>query len=123
MTGERCYPYSQSSSNLDEPISSNQKDIALMYAIGITIDDIADIKGIKPITVRNHLDVVRNKLGVKILPNRTFHDAPRLQHHIFFISSAVFTAISLPPGTYPADNSDTVRKYDRHWLRIPRVLW
>lgn len=47
----------------DEPISSNQKDIALMYAIGITIDDIADIKGIKSITVRNHLDVVRNKLG------------------------------------------------------------
>lgn len=47
----------------NEKLSDNQKDIALMYAIGFTFDEIADEKGIKPITVRNHLDAVRNAMG------------------------------------------------------------
>ncbi len=47
----------------EEQLSDHQKDIAMMYAIGSTIEEIADEKGIKPITVRNHLDVVRHTLG------------------------------------------------------------
>lgn len=47
----------------DESLSDNQKDIAIMYAIGSTIEEIADEKGIKPITVRNHLDAVKCALG------------------------------------------------------------
>lgn len=47
----------------NERVSANQKDIALMYAFGFTIYEIADEKGIRPITVRNHLDIVRCALG------------------------------------------------------------
>lgn len=47
----------------EDELSDHQKDIAMMYAIGNTIEEIADEKGIKPITVRNHLDVVRHTLG------------------------------------------------------------
>lgn len=47
----------------NEKLSDNQKDIALMYAIGFTFDEIADEKGIKPITVRNHLDTARKSMG------------------------------------------------------------
>lgn len=47
----------------DEPLTKQEKDIALMYAIGLTIDAIGDAKGIKPITVRTHLNKVRNVLG------------------------------------------------------------
>lgn len=47
----------------DEPISNQQKDIALMYAIGLTIDAIGDVKGISPVTVRSHLDKTRKAFG------------------------------------------------------------
>ncbi|AJJ37944.1 LuxR C-terminal-related transcriptional regulator [Yersinia pestis] len=47
----------------EDQLSDHQKDIAILYAIGNTIAEIADKKGIKPITVRNHLDVVRRSLG------------------------------------------------------------
>nr|CAJ0555742.1 hypothetical protein XXXJIFNMEKO1_EEONHAKH_00036 [Culicoides impunctatus] len=47
----------------DEHLSNQQKDIILMYVFGNTIDEIADIKGIKPCTVRKHLDNVRAELG------------------------------------------------------------
>ncbi|HAK8251432.1 TPA: DNA-binding response regulator [Salmonella enterica] len=47
----------------DEPLTKQQKDIALMYAIGLTIDAIGDAKGIKSCTVRKHLDEVRNMFG------------------------------------------------------------
>ncbi|HAS8353493.1 TPA: DNA-binding response regulator [Vibrio vulnificus] len=47
----------------NEKLSNNQKDIALMYALGFTFDEIADEKGIKPITVRNHLDTARKSMG------------------------------------------------------------
>lgn len=46
-----------------EHLSSQQKDIILMYAFGNTIEEIADLKGIKPCTVRKHLDNVRFELG------------------------------------------------------------
>ncbi|HFV1848787.1 TPA: helix-turn-helix transcriptional regulator [Escherichia coli] len=43
----------------DEPITAQQKDIILMYAMGITTETIADIKKISTSTVRKHLDSVR----------------------------------------------------------------
>lgn len=47
----------------DEPLTKQQKDIAIMYSIGLTIDAIADSKGIEPFTVRKHLDNARNVFG------------------------------------------------------------
>ncbi|EAB3660508.1 DNA-binding response regulator [Salmonella enterica] len=51
----------------DERLSNQQKDIALMYAFGATIDEIADIKGIKSGTVRLHLDTAKATLGAVTL--------------------------------------------------------
>lgn len=43
----------------DEPLTDQQKDIILMYAMGVTVTTISDIKGIAVSTVKKHLDNVR----------------------------------------------------------------
>ena len=52
----------------EEQLSDHQRDIAVMYFVGSTIDEIADEKGIKPDSVRKHLNVVRRTLGSTSLP-------------------------------------------------------
>lgn len=47
----------------DENLSCQQKDIILMYSLGISIDEISENQGIKPSTVKKHLDNVRIELG------------------------------------------------------------
>lgn len=47
----------------DEPISNQQKDIILMYAMGSSIEIIADLKKISVFTVRKHLDNVKLEFG------------------------------------------------------------
>lgn len=47
----------------DEPLTDQQKDIILMYAMGSTIEDIADLKKISIFTVRKHLDNIKLEFG------------------------------------------------------------
>lgn len=47
----------------DEPLTSQQKDIILMYAMGSTVETIADLKKISFHTVRKHLDNIKLEFG------------------------------------------------------------
>lgn len=58
-----CIPALHQIFNADEHLSTQQKDIILMYAFGNTIEEISDIKGISSSTVRKHLDNIRIELG------------------------------------------------------------
>lgn len=49
--------------NVDENLNAQQKDIVIMYAFGHSIEEISDIKGISPHTVRKYLDNIRVELG------------------------------------------------------------
>lgn len=46
-----------------EPLSSQEKDIAIMYSVGMSVDYISDEKRIKPDTVRKHLTNIKEKMG------------------------------------------------------------
>lgn len=46
-----------------EKLTTNQKDIAWMFALGFTVEQIACEKGIKPPTIRRHLESIKDALG------------------------------------------------------------
>lgn len=52
---------------VEADLSINQKEIAILYAMGNTIDEIATRKSLKDRTVRNHLDIIRLKMGAVTL--------------------------------------------------------
>lgn len=47
----------------ESQLTDYQKDIAILYAVGYPIDTIAELNGIKPVTVRHHLNIVRLTFG------------------------------------------------------------
>nr|QPB93765.1 hypothetical protein [uncultured bacterium] len=47
----------------DEPLTNQQKDIILMYAMGSAVETIADLKKISFHTVRKQLDNIRLQFG------------------------------------------------------------
>lgn len=52
----------------DEPLSNQQKDIAIMSALGIATECIADMNGITASGVRKHIEKIRLELNA---PNVT----------------------------------------------------
>lgn len=53
----------------ESELNDNQREIALLFALGTPLEEIAEQKKIKPITVRKHIDAVKDALGGISLSN------------------------------------------------------